>query len=293
MWWMANALAAPMVERVTAGESWKGWALADGAHVVIHFTGDLDGSAVPCPCGDDNPGGVARIVAVHHHLQPALLVDAGGWARATPSEEGPGLHAEASAANAVMRSVMSDWDVLGVGYRDLPGLGVDLPSSARSATAVGGLPTWARFDVAGISLVVTSVSGAGMLHMQPTGWTWPTPEDALRTALSSVSDADVVVVLAFDVGDVETLLQLPHVDVVIDATRAERPLPASAVGDAVWAHTVKGGWLGELRLWVEEGVVVRAVDRHLPLGVHVPEDRDVLKQLSEKPLRHRRSTSSP
>jgi hypothetical protein len=271
MWFVALA-AAVEPQRVLPGPRWRWWPIEDDADVVLRFTGDLDGTPYPCPCGDGRPGGVARIVALHEWLGPGLLVDAGGWLRATPDASGRGLDSVTMASNDAMRVALEGWDALGVGFRDLPGLGTP-PATAVSATAAGGAPRWSHRVAGGVAVAVTSVSGAGMAHVQPEGNVWPDPVLALREALAGVNESDLVVVLGYDLPDPEGVASLPGVDVLVEARRDELPVPAAAVGDAIWVRAARGGWLGELRLWVEEGHVVAAVDRHLPLVAELPEDR--------------------
>lgn len=278
------AFASPTVERLSVTGRWRHWRVADGAEVVLRFTGDLDGDPDPCPCTDGRAGGVARIVALHRFLGPdGLLVDVGNHFRATPDRTGLGLDADAVIANERMTRALSAYDVVGLGFRDRPAQATGLPV----ASAMGTPDRWWRRTVGDVEVWVTSVSSWGMGHVGPAE-PWPDPVDALRSALVGVPDAALIVVLGVALADPDAVLRLRGVDVLVEARRDEDPVPAVVVGDAVWARSARNGWLGELRLDVVDGQVTAARDRHLPIDERAPEDRAVREALSaEAPVRSR------
>lgn len=97
-----------------------------------------------------------------------------------------------------------------------------------------------------------------------------------------------MVVLAYDLPrQVQAIAAVPGVDVVIEADDYAARYEPMVLGQAVWVRS----WdettrLGELRLWVEDGRVVRALDRMIDLGPDVPEP-PALRKLAKEQARAR------
>ncbi|MEZ5397924.1 MAG: hypothetical protein R2724_34870 [Bryobacterales bacterium] len=265
------ALAAPEVRVDDPARA----ALAppDGADLVLVYAAGQDGAIGPCGCG--GAGGLPRLGAYVGSLrergEPVLLLAPGGWMASVGA--GDALSSWSVETNAWFHRALAElrYDALLVSYRDLAGAAAAGHPGYVSAThRPAALPVarYKVFDVDGLRVAVTGVSRDGLQSMQPAlRGPVAAPVPAVRALLPELADADVVVVLAFEVPrEVPALAALPGVDVVIEAADYDERWPAVAEGDAVWVRSLAGGVrAGELRLWVEDGRVVRAVDRQVPL----------------------------
>lgn len=268
----APAAEGPLAERLVSG---------DGASLVLLYGGEQQGQVGPCGCEVVPRGGLGRSWSVADALRagaaPVLLLNAGAWL--SSSHDQGALTDEARAANERVHRALraAPWDALNVGFRDLPGL-VDggarqglVSANLRPPDAVP-VVRYRRFELPGLSVAVTGLTRPGPPFLRPEGTVALDPEEALRALLPELAGVDVVVVLAYDLADrIEAIGALPGVDVVIDASSWNARYGPWTAGDAVWVRSWdQGRWLGELRLWVEDGRVTRAVDRVHALGDDLP-----------------------
>ncbi|MEQ1505030.1 MAG: hypothetical protein ABMB14_22545, partial [Myxococcota bacterium] len=286
-WLGLIAAAAPVVEAVDVGVGSLADRLApdDDASLVILYAGEQQGKVGPCGCATRPVGGLAGLAtyvdAVRAGSRPVLLVDPGSW-RASAADFGELSDASRSANDAFDRALeLLRFDAFNVGYRDLPSVTprpglVSATHRVVDPGSVGPLP-YAAFDLDGLRVVVTGVSRDGLPYLQPKGTAVTPPVDAVRAILPETADADLVVVLAIDApSEVEAIAALPGVDVVIEAGGYAERWPPLVVGDAVWVRSRDAGArVGELRLWVVDGRVVRAVDRFVGIDDALRGDRRI------------------
>jgi hypothetical protein len=152
------------------------------------------------------------------------------------------------------------------------------PAGLVSAThRPEGLPVERErtFDLDGLRVVVTAVSGEGPPWWLPEGAAVTDPVEALGAV--ERRDEDLVVVLAYELAPrIDQLAALPGVDVVVDAARWNGRFAPRISGGAVVVRTRDEGLSAdELRLWVDQGRVTRAVDRVIALGSEIADDRRV------------------
>lgn len=263
----------------------------DGASVVLVYGGEQQGWVGACACDAYPKGGFARIAAMTDAIRaadpavPVLLLNPGGWL--TSDHEAGVLVPQSVADNGFVHRALAEvrYDALNVTWRDLPGL-QDPLAGLVSATHQGPAPPSVTFDAAGLRVVVTGVSRRGPPFLEPAGSTVAAPIEALRSL--ALRPEDLVVVLAYDLPrEIEAIASLPGVDVVIEADDYNARYDPTLVGEALWVRT----WdettrLGELRLWVEDGRVVRALDRMIDLGPDVPEPQ-ALRRLAKEQARAR------
>jgi hypothetical protein len=283
----AVALAAPKVEGEVVSHGRLRARLADPQRspneIVLLYGGEIEGSLEPCGCEAADRGTLARAVryrdAVARRDEP-LLVFAGGWLNATADTD-LRLLPEVRVAD---RAVIDGFEQAGVvaanlGYRDHPYLASEaIPPWAVSANLVGGtaVTTHRIVPVGELRVAITGVTGAGLPHLQPEGTIIADPVASLADRLPFLTaHADVVVVLAYEVGAAaERIAGLPGVDVLVEADGFRERYAPFVEGEAVWVRATPGlARLGELRLSVEEGRVVAAVDRSIAMDGAIRPDR--------------------
>lgn len=271
-------------EVVTGGTLTERMSAPDDAELVLLFGGETRGDLAPCGCKDRPAGGLARVGAhvagVRGTGAPTLVLDAGAFLDDTQGFEG-GLRPDVAAGNAWVRDGFDQMrvDAVNVTPVDLPGLrdgsGAALPGVSANLRAEGVERAVLR-EVGGLTVAITGVSSVP--PVLPEGATVLPPARGLLPVLEELQDrADVVVLLAWNAPEAAKLAARKGlVDVVLDAQGHTGRHPPVRVGDAVWVRSpAKTERLGELRLQVEEGRVVAAVDRRIDLGPGAPEDPDL------------------
>ena len=280
-WWSLPALGAPELasERVDGplDARFRG---GDGAALSLLVVGEHDGQVGPCGCSTVPRGGLPRLataVAARRADDPTpeLLLHAGNWLSAATDADV--LTRAAVEADLRMHAAIGrlPFDALNTTLRDLPTIALGPHPGMLCANVTGhGQPVLAakRFDRAGHRVVVAGVSAPGLVHLQPAGTTWEDPVRSLERV--SRLPGDVVVVLAYDLSDrIEDLAAAGAVDVVVDAGAWQGVWEPRAVGDTVVVRsTPAGASLLELRLWLTDGRVTRAVQRTVPLDAAIPDD---------------------
>ncbi|MCO4745284.1 MAG: hypothetical protein KC912_10895 [Proteobacteria bacterium] len=283
--WTALAMAGPEVVADDPSGTLRRRLVHDDADVVLLYGSGQDGEVGPCGCDAVERGGMERIRgysrAVEKTGSPVILLNAGGWLDARPGQ---------SERNDAMVQQVADWDALNVGFREPVGLGryVDrgtalaadlrpqMPTSLVSASVQGpGTSTWKTVIAGTTTVAITGVSPTTAADRWPQGFGGEEPVAALRAALASAPEADLVVVLAYETGAAtDELAALPGVDVLIEAGGYTARWDASTEQGALWVRSTQGSTrLGELRLWLDEDAVVRAVDRQVPVDVAIPKRR--------------------
>lgn len=247
----------------------------DGADLVLLYGAEQEGRLGTCGCPTRPRGGLDRVdryaSALRKLEEPVVLLNAGGYLDAVPGLDGR-LRPDALVRGRYLLEglELGGWDVANLGYRDLPYQGVaglsPLAVSANLEAPEGeGPPSHRIVEVDGVKVAVTGVSSSALLHMQPDGWTFGDPVAALE-ALVPTLQADVVVVLAYEVDDPRALARIDGVDVLIEASSFHTSFPPLLEEGAVWVRARHGTQqLGELRLTVRDGVVVAAHDRKIDL----------------------------
>ena len=263
----------------------------DDASIVLFYGGEQAGDLGPCGCASSPQGGVARVQGYisasrrANPMTPDLLLNVGNYLDDAIGLSGA-LRPDAVRKNAAMMEGLGGWDVLNVGSRDHAWFETtDVPEHVTSAVLTGkGAPASAlTFERGEHKVVVIGVNGAWLSFSEPSH-TVVTPVEAVLA--KERREEDLVVVVALDVGrTADELARIPGVDVVIEGGRFKYRSEAVQEGNAVWvrsAHQTQR--IGELRLWIDAGRVVRALDRHVGLDDRVRADPD-LERLSRKATR--------
>lgn len=234
--WVAmviGAVAAPLVTAEVVAEGSLRRRLADDdADLVLVVASEHRGTVGPCGCSVEPLGGLDRIdtyVQAMRRKHPETPVVALHAGGLWSVRPDEGL---VEAAGTFAAILATPEDALGV--RHASGLPwVEAPRQVR---------------VGDLTVVVTGAEQAGEQR----------PED-------------LVVVLVFDQPKaVPGLVAIPGVDVVVEAGGYRGRFGPYADDDTVWVRTRdQGTVLGELRLWVDEGVVQRAVYRWVRLDARI------------------------
>jgi 2',3'-cyclic-nucleotide 2'-phosphodiesterase (5'-nucleotidase family) len=275
-------------------------AAPDDANLVLLYGGEQMGSMDTCGCPSRPRGSLARVDGYRAAMReaspgvPDLLLNPGNWLDDTIGMDNA-LRADVRVGNAWMLQALElgGWDALNVGFRDLPYLAETgaFPATSVSANvrpnqagALAAAP-WRVLRAGELRIAVTGVSPEGMTFLQPEGYHYRDPVDALRAEMTAMRAAsDLVVVLAYGVGPDATRIakEVPGIDVLVEAGEfGERYEPWLEDG-VVWvrSHT-QTQRLGELRLVVRDGRIVAARDRKIDLDDAVPETRSLAKMAAE------------
>jgi len=269
---------------------------ADDADLAIVYAAEHGGAIGPCGCPGERRGGLARLRAWTDAARaadpdtPVVAVHAGG---ALEDAVGPGgvLRPDVPLVNRWMARALAagGWSAIQAGYADLPGLADlgagagGLPLVSAHVEAPAGAPPvarWIRVEAGRHAVGITGITGSGPSAAPAPGWSVADVQPALGEVLGEMEAAgvEVVVLLAFDaVAEARAALSAhPGVDVVIDAARHAGAGEAFVAGGAVWARVpYPPRQAGELRLWLEDGRVARALDRQVELDPDVPSDPDL------------------
>jgi 2',3'-cyclic-nucleotide 2'-phosphodiesterase (5'-nucleotidase family) len=141
-----------------------------------------------------------------------------------------------------------------------------------------GIARWRIVERGGLRVGITGIAAAEPTLAQTAGYTVAAPETALATVRELAAQADVVVLLAWHAPEAAKAIAtaVPEVDVVVDGNRHRDHSEPFLVGNAVWAWSfLEAQRLGELRLDLEGGRVVGALDRKIDLDPSVAEDKAI------------------
>ena len=258
---------------------------ADGADLVIFYGGEQEGELGVCGCDVNPRGSLARVdgylraAAKADPDTPRLLVNAGAWLSNTIGDT-TDLRLDAQAANRRMTEAveLAGWNVLNVGYRDMPWFReAALPAGVVSANVrpiddSEGPATYVVETVGSYRVAITGVSRKGMNFLQPENYRYDDPVASIEALLPEMhASADLVVVLAYDLGKSMNELAKLDIDVVIEAGEYKEQHEPILDNDTLW---VRSRWrterLGELRLFIEDGQIASAVDRMIDMDGDIP-----------------------
>ena len=257
----------------------------DGSTLRLFYGGEEKGSLESCGCPHRPRGGVARagaLIAAARQAEPGLptfVVNGGYWLEDAMSLDGS-PRADVPVMNRWMVQGLRalGMDALNVAYNDMSGLtGLGGPSGLPlvSANVRGEGVAEARFvQAGGLKVAITGITAPGLTFLPTPGFVVSDPVAAGGPLLERLdAEADLVVLLAY--GDPEAAKRLArqgHVDVVIDTNLHREAASPFRVDKAVWVYShFETMRLGELRLTVADGRVVRALDRKIDLDPTVPE----------------------
>ena len=250
--------------------------VVDDADLVLLVTGEQHGQVGACGCEGRPLGGLARqqayVEAVEATQAPMLVLNTGGWldARAMGME----LTERARVANEgflrALRRVRVD--VLNVGWSEWAAL----DGRARPGLVSSGLhhdPTPVLDvvvrEVGGRRVAVTGMTRPGFPYLMPEGTRVGSGVASVQQALATVA-YDVAVVMVYDdPSGARAVSMLPEVDVVLDAAQHRgrfEPLTDGALHVRTWEE---GQRLSELRLWLSEEGIERAMVRWVDLDARI------------------------
>jgi 2',3'-cyclic-nucleotide 2'-phosphodiesterase (5'-nucleotidase family) len=259
-------------------------AAPDEASLAIFYAGEQKGSLDPCGCPDRPRGGVARThayvdaaIAAHPGV-PAVVVGGGNFLEDVMGVDGnPRPEVAVMNRYAVAGLGRIGFDALNAGYPDLSGItglaeggpaaGIGLPIVSANAHGPGVWPS--RIVAAGdLRVAITGITAPGVSFVPTPAYVVEDPVSAGRAALRQLRQtSDLVVLLSFQAADAaRTLAREGLADVVIDTnlhSTFDEPL---RVGRAIWVRSsLTTMQLGELRLTLYEGRIVKAIDRKIDL----------------------------
>jgi 2',3'-cyclic-nucleotide 2'-phosphodiesterase (5'-nucleotidase family) len=261
----------------------------DFPSLILFYGGEQHGSMDTCGCGKTPRGGfprTSRIVGLTKDRNPdtpVLLVNIGGWLDDTIGLDGS-LRSDVQLANEwMMRGLQSSgWDAINIGYQDLPYLDslTEFPEAALSGNleGLGGVGTPAPFlirEFDGLKVGITAVSAAGLTFIVPKNYRFQDPVESLKASLPRLNErADVVIVLGYGLGrQANEVAKLEGIDVLVEGDRFHSNFGTQWVGDTLWVRSrYETQVLGELRLWLEDGAMVRGLERRISLDAQVAPD---------------------
>jgi 2',3'-cyclic-nucleotide 2'-phosphodiesterase (5'-nucleotidase family) len=273
----------------------------DDATLVVFYSGELDGSMDDCGCPGNPRGGLPRLKAYIDAERranpgtPDLLLGGGYWLNDDVDLSGA-LRKDARARNVWMTRGLaaagftalntSLFDLAGVAElgraaADLPmvSANVRLTATGRSRPEPVGPRPWIAVNRGGIRVGVTGITQQGDALADTPDLEATDPTSGADAAIGELATrADVIVLLAFHVQDRARDLaeRHPEVDVVVDTDQHRETSAPFRVGNAVWVKSAwKGERLGELRLWLQEGRVISALDRQVDLDPEIPGDLEL------------------
>ena len=272
---LAGTPGAPVLaeQEVLSDARAKARVRAEPGDLVLHYGGEWHGELGTCGCPHRPRGSMSR---------------AAGWSALVEGEGAAVLRLDGGDGTAARDAVgarylkeawrAGDWHVVNLTPSDMAHwVELGLPAQGVSANLTGmpGVEKVRIFDRGGLRVAVTGVSAPRITPLVSQGIRYSPPVGALQEVLATV-EADVVVVLVHGLSASIAELALPGVDVIIDSNghtfRYEPRVMGSTVVVRSRDQTLR---LGELHLWVTDGVVTEARDRRIDLDDPVPEHADV------------------
>lgn len=274
-------VSGPLEERVRA----------DDADLVIFYGGEERGSLEPCGCPTRPRGGIARQAAYIGASQAAnpatgrLVVNGGYWL-----EDAVGITGAPRADTPVMNRWMASGlsalgaSALNVGYPDMAGLRSlerrpQLPLVSANLSGEGIAPS-RTVVTGGLRVGVTGISTTGSVAVSPpSGFEMADPYRGGKAALTALrAETDLTVLLSYQAPEAaRRLARAGLADVVIDVGQHRERYAPIRVGEAIWVRShYQTMRLGELRLWLSDGVITEVLDRKIDMDAEVPSAPDVL-----------------
>lgn len=285
--------AALAAERATDGTI-QDRLVTDDAQLVIFYASEQKGSLEPCGCPKEPRGSVPRLQAyldastAANPDTPWVLLNAGYFLEDAIGVGGE-LREDVPLSNRWMvrgLAQQGSWTAINTGYVDLPGvveLGAEFPAlplvsanvRARTDDVAPILP-WVEVQAGALKVGITGITTPGVSFVPTPQYAVEPPGPALEAVLDDLrGEVDMVVLMAFQaIDDARTLARAhPEITVVVDAFGHHESVPPFTVGEAIWVKShYQTQRLGELRLWIEDGQVVRALDRKVELDPDIPGD---------------------
>ena len=267
----------------------------DGAELVILYGGEEKGSLETCGCPKRPRGSVARQASYEAALRvaqpevPVVQVDGGYWLEDSMSLEGE-PRADVPVLNRWMVAGLQQLqvDALNVGYNDMAGItslgGPEAVASEGlplvSANVVGpGVAPYRIVEAGGLKVGITGITTPGVTFLHTPGFAVSDPVKAGKAVLDELrGEVDLVVLLAY--GAPESAARLARtglVDVVVDTNLYRERYAPFVEGQAVWVRShYQTMRLGELRLQLEDGKIVAALDSKIDMDELIPDHPDVV-----------------
>ena len=289
-----GSTAALAAERATDG-TLQDRLVVDDADLVIFYASEQKGSLEPCGCPKEPRGSIPRLQAyvdasvAANPDTPWVLVNAGYFLEDAISVGGE-LRADVPIINRWMvrgLEQQGSWTAISPGYVDLPGLvdlGSELPplplvsaNVTRRDDSAAPIEPWKRVQAGELTVGITGISTPGVSFVPTPQYGVEPPGPAVAAVLDQMrGEVDLVVLTAFQaIDEARAIAQKhPEITVVVDAFGHHESVPPFVVGSAIWVkshHQTQR--LGELRLWIEDGRVVRALDRQVELDPDIPGDK--------------------
>jgi hypothetical protein len=298
--------AALAAERATDGTLEARLAI-DDADLVIFYASEQKGSLEPCGCPLEPRGSIPRLQAyvdasvAANPDTPWVLVNAGYFLE-DAIDIGGQLRADVPIINRWMvrgLEQQGSWTAISPGYVDLPGmveLGAELPAlpfvsaniRARS-DEVATIAPYVTVQAGDLTVAITGITTPGVSFVPTPQYAVEPPGPGVAAVLDELhGEADLIVLTAFQAIDEARRIasEHPEISVVVDAFGHHEAVPPFVVGGAIWVkshHQTQR--LGELRLWIEDGRIVRALDRQVELDPDIPGDKaltDIMVQAHQE-----------
>ena len=206
-----------------------------------------------------------------------VLVNPGYWLEDAQGFDGV-QRADVAAMDRWMIQGMKvlPWSGINLAPQDLAAL-VTVQEEAKglpllSANAVGASP-YQIVEVGGHKIGITGIAGPVPTLTDPL-YKLQDPTSAGPTIEALSEKVDVIILLAYQASDAAKRLaeRYPSIDVVVDAAGYRDHFRPLVVGHAVWVFShYQTMRLGELRLRLQDGSVIGALDRQIDLDPSMPE----------------------
>ena len=253
----------------------------EAADLVVLYGGEQKGSMDTCGCPRRPRGSLPRLGAYVEAIQrsdvPMVLVNPGYWLEDAQGFDGV-QRADVAAMDRWMIQGMKmlPWSGINLAPQDLAAL-VSVQEEAKglpmlSANAQGA-PPYQIIEVGGLKVGITGIAGPVPTLTDPL-YRLQDPAAAGVVIEELSPKVDVVILLAYQASDAAKRLaeRYPAIDVVVDAAGYRDYFQPLVVGHAVWVFShYQTMRLGELRLRLQDGSVIGALDRQVDLDPSMPE----------------------
>lgn len=250
------------------------------ADLVIVYGGEQKGSMDTCGCPKRPRGSLPRIgayvAALERRKEPMILLNPGYWLEDAGGFEGE-LRPDVEAMDRWMIKGLSllPWGAMNLGAPDLAALtrlGAPLPALPLVSANAKGAPGSQIFTINGIKVGVTGISGQVPTLSDPV-YPIQDPMTAGPIIEELGKQVEVLVLLSWEATDAAKKLaeRYPEIDVVIDANQYREFMAPAPIGHSVWVFShYQTMRLGELRLKLDHGSIIGAVDRKIDMDPAMP-----------------------
>lgn len=264
---------------------------SEAADLVVIYGGEQKGSMDTCGCPRRPRGSLPRLGAYVEAIErsdvPMVLVNPGYWLEDAQGFDGA-QRADIAAMDRWMIQGMKalPWSGINLAPQDLAAL-VAVQEEAKglpllSANAQGA-PPYQIIEVGGYKVGITGIAGPVPTLTDPL-YKLQDPAGAGPVIEELSQKADVVILLSYQASDAAKRLaeRYPSIDVVVDAAGHRDYFQPVVVGHAVWVYShYQTMRLGELRLRLQEGAVIGALDRQIDLDSMMPEQPKLATMLRQ------------